>query len=471
MEKLELSIFDLSPIPMWIQDYSSIQKVFEEWTKLGITDLKEYLTENPSRLLPYLNTIKTTRINQSTLRLYEANNLDEILQNFAKFHFEEITPEQINFFAGLWEQKIGCTFSAINYTCTGRQIDIQLRANILEDKAIKWDQILLTTEDISASQNARRFAESIFLNSPTALCVLDYSEIKLAFDQLKQQEISSLENYIVHNPNFVKMCFENIKNIGVNQALLDLFQATDEDNFVHNLWQIIRESSQQNFYKQLLALWNGEHQHNRECEYQTIHGEILNIREQLVIFPNSHNNWDTVQIAFTDFTERKKLENHLLFISKHDHLTQLYNRTFFNEEIIRIQANSYDSVSCIFFDINGLKEINDIYGHDQGDKILRRFGKILKASITQTSFSASRLGGDEFVILMPTAKQTHIHNLLKKIINHLEIDQIKHPDFPIRVAIGYATSQSNETIEALLKRADEIMYENKQAFYNSSLKG
>ncbi|RZG85656.1 GGDEF domain-containing protein [Acinetobacter sp. WCHAc060033] len=470
MGEVDLSIFNLSPMAMWIQDFSAVKKTFQQWLDDGVEDLEQYLLEDPERLQPCLVMIRTIRVNQSTLDMYEASNLNEILHSFANLHSEKISIEKVNFFVSLWNKKTQYICPSVNYTCKGKQIDIQLKASFMPGYEDSWERLLLTTENISDYQNARRFAETLFLHSPTALWVRDYSQIKVIFDQLRQQGVNDLIRHMTKHPEFVKKCFESVKNIGVNQALLDLFKAGNRQLFFDNLWQILRESSQQNFHAQLLALWNDEHQQSRECEYQTVHGDILNIREQLVIFPNSHNNWDTVQIAFTDFSERKKLENHLLHLSKHDQLTQLYNRTFFNDEILKLQSTIFYPVSCVFFDLNGLKEINDIYGHDQGDQILRRFGKILKTSITQTHYSASRLGGDEFVILMPKAKQIHINRLLDKIRYELEVDQIKHPDFPIHVAIGYATTQSNETIEALLKRADEIMYSNKQAFYNSSLK-
>lgn len=112
------------------------------------------------------------------------------------------------------------------------------------------ERLLLTTENISDYQNARRFAESLFLHSPTALWVRDYSQIKLIFDRLKQQGINDLDNYMIRHPDFVRMCFESVQNIGVNQALLELFKADSKQSFLQNLWQILRESSQQNFHTQ-----------------------------------------------------------------------------------------------------------------------------------------------------------------------------------------------------------------------------
>ena len=120
----------------------------------------------------------------------------------------------------------------VNLSCKGKKIDIQLRANILTDAKESWDRVLLTTEDISQCQNARRIAESLFLHSPTALWVKDYSQIKSLFNQLLANNVTDLDQYIQQNPDFLFLCFENIRSVGVNQALLDLFNANNEQHFI-----------------------------------------------------------------------------------------------------------------------------------------------------------------------------------------------------------------------------------------------
>ena len=84
MEQMDLTIFDLSPIAMWLQDFSGIKKIFDQWTAQGIPDIKQHLLEDTSRLKPCLAAIRTIHINQSTLILYEADDLAEILEKFPK---------------------------------------------------------------------------------------------------------------------------------------------------------------------------------------------------------------------------------------------------------------------------------------------------------------------------------------------------------------------------------------------------
>ncbi len=203
MEQFDLTLFDLSPIAMWLQDFSGVKKVFQRWQSEGVTDFEQYLMQDTSRLYECLVTIQTLRVNASTLKLYEANDLEEILASFLKFLTPEVTTFQIKFFCALWNNNTEYTIPVVNYTCHGKQIDVQLRANVVTGYEDSWALLLLTTEHISDYQNARRFAESIFMHSPTALWVKDYSWVKKQFDLLKQQGVIQLTQYLQHHPVFI----------------------------------------------------------------------------------------------------------------------------------------------------------------------------------------------------------------------------------------------------------------------------
>lgn len=465
MEQLDLRIFDLSPIPMWIQDYSGVKKIFEQWTAQGIVDIRSYLLEYPNRMLPCLATIKTLSINQSTLKLYEANNLEEILDNFAKFHFEEITIPQVHFFTGLWEKIPDCVFAPINYTCTGKQIDVQLKANIIPGYEQSWERILLTTEDITPYQNARRYAESIFTYSPTSLWINDFSKIKQRFNALRQNNILDLKQYLTDHPEYLQQCFNDITIIDINHSALKLFKARSKTEFLDNIHQIFSIYNHQTFTEKLLKLWNENYDQQHESTYYTIDGQTIHVVEQFNIFPHNKNDWRVTQVALTDITERKFMESHLEFLGKHDILTKLYNRTFFNEEVSRLAKNSIHPISCIYLDVNGLKAINDRFGHGAGDQLLERLGEILMKSTENTDYSVSRIGGDEFVILMPQADKEHVQHIVQFLNQHIIDDNHQNESFPMSISMGHSTIQSSESIEDLIRRADQTMYDEKHKHY------
>ena len=117
--------------------------------------------------------------------------------------------------------------------------------------------------------------------------------------------------------------------------------------------------------------------------------------------------------------------------------------------------------------MNGLKQINDELGHDVGDGLLRRVGAVLNQVILNTPYTASRIGGDEFVILMPSADEVATLSTLQTIHELFNIDNQYYSSQPISISIGHATTAPNESIESLLRRADQDMYIRKKSFYSN----
>ena len=463
MVKADLTFFDLSPIAMWLQDFSGVKKIFERWKAEGIEDLEAFLMEDTSRLFECLSTIHTLHINKSTLRLYEAQDLDEILQHFINFLTPHVTAFQIKFFCALWNGNAHCAIPVVNYTCKGKQIDVQLSATIVPGYEETWELLMLTTEEISAYQNARRFAESIFMHSPTALWVKDYSAIKVRFDALKAQGVTQLDHYIAEHPEFLKHCFQDIQSKNINQAFQKLFNIQEIKHPDAELKAIFTQNQDQYLYYQLLHLWNGLPHLQREYEYVLNQGQKIFVLEQLNIFPDAEDSWNTIQVAFTDLTERKLLEDHLHYLSQYDQLTQLHNRTFFNEELIRLQHSTNFPIACIYMDLNGLKVINDIQGHHHGDLMLKRFANLLIDTTQNTPYSVSRIGGDEFVILLPHTDMRRAETLTEDIERRID-DENQH-QAQLSVAIGIACAQDPQSLENLIKHADEQMYQRKRHHY------
>ncbi len=468
MEEVNSTIFDLSPMAMWIQDFSGVKQIFQQWHDDGIQDLKQYLLEDPERLVPCLMQIKTIQVNQSTLDLYEAVDLDEILQNFARMHAPIISVEKVLFFAALWNNEAQYICPSVNYTCKGKQIDILLRASFMPGYKDSWERLLLTTENISAYQSARRYSEALFTNSPTPLWIFDYSQIKLQFDAFRAQGIENLREHFQTHPEALKKLLASIRFLDINQAGLDLFKIKNKYEFEKNIADIFSISTHHSFTEQLIQLWQGQSSQQRESSYYDTQGNILYVLEQINIFPSDVDDWAVIQIALTDITVRKQLENHLHYLGNHDILTRLYNRTFFSAEIERLNTQAIFPRSCIFLDMNGLKTINDHCGHAAGDQLLRRMGQILSTVMEKTSYTASRIGGDEFVILMPHADESHVQQMLQQIEELIRQDNSQH-NMLLSVAMGYSTTHRQEHMDELLKRADQNMYKNKHDYYQQRI--
>ncbi len=179
-----------------------------------------------------------------------------------------------------------------------------------------------------------------------------------------------------------------------------------------------------------------------------------------------------IQVAMVDITERKLAENELKHMATHDPLTGLYNR---NEMILRLndeieRASRYEhNLSVFMLDLDHFKSINDTYGHQAGDNILKGFADILESSIRNTDYAA-RYGGEEFVIILPETellKAEELAERLRKLIaDHPFIIKIDK-EIKITTSIGIATFPEHaKTSQELLETADSAMYAAKKAGRN-----
>ncbi len=174
-----------------------------------------------------------------------------------------------------------------------------------------------------------------------------------------------------------------------------------------------------------------------------------------------------MQVALSDITARKKAEAYLEFLGKHDELTKLYNRSFYVDELNRIERRNVRPVSIIVVDVNGLKAANDLWGHAAGDSLLRRAGEILAKAVEKPS-CAARIGGDEFALLLPGMDENGTALVLDQLNDLLVLNNQFYPGAPLRLAIGSATRVPGETLEETVRRADLIMYQSKSDYYSQS---
>ncbi|CAD9194100.1 sensor domain-containing diguanylate cyclase [Acinetobacter bohemicus] len=472
MEILDSPFFELSPIAMWLEDYSDIKKQFDIWREQGVQDLFSFLQEDESRILDCARKIKLLKVNSKTLELYQAKDFEHLCQNLHLVFKGDMTKSHIKELVALWNGETHFSNSAVNYTLTGDRLDIQLKGIVLPQHEHDLSLLLITTEDITPyteacrlEEKSRHLAEARFMYSPTSLWVEDFSRIKTKLDNVRALGIEDFKTFLDVHSDFINECIKDIVIIDVNQATLDLFGAPNKDTLYKNMHKVFAQEMVKTFREQLIELWNGNIHHHREAINYALDGSIRHVLLQFSVFPDYQDDWGMVQVALTDITARKKAENYLEYLGKHDVLTKLYNRAFYTTEINRLERNMLRPVSCIFMDMNGLKELNDTLGHDVGDNLLQRMGNILNQLVQQTLYSACRIGGDEFVVLLPGADEAALQNCLQSLQELLFVDNQFYSHQPLSLSTGYATNKDGERMEDMLKRADMIMYQEKREYY------
>lgn len=160
-----------------------------------------------------------------------------------------------------------------------------------------------------------------------------------------------------------------------------------------------------------------------------------------------------------DITKRKLTEAKLRYLSFNDSLTGLYNRAFFEEEIKRLDTARQLPLSIIIGDINGLKLVNDTFGHREGDNFLQKIARILENACRSEDIIC-RWGGDEFAILLPKTCEKTSEKICKRIKDACIMAEAQ--PIPFSISLGTATKTETEQSMALvIKEAEDKMYRNK----------
>lgn len=161
-----------------------------------------------------------------------------------------------------------------------------------------------------------------------------------------------------------------------------------------------------------------------------------------------------------DITARKITERKLRYQSTHDILTGLYNRLYFEDQLKQMEQDGVYPLSLGIADVDGLKQINDEYGHLTGDQLLKRLAGVFKNAVRKGDIVA-RIGGDEFVILLPNTDAAAAQKVFHRLHELLEIENKISNAVPIQVSIGFATAGNHEEFTLLFHQADQVMYAKK----------
>jgi diguanylate cyclase (GGDEF)-like protein len=334
--------------------------------------------------------------------------------------------------------------------------------------------VLVAIEDVSERETARRrlalseeYARGLFEHSPVSLWVEDFCAIRKLIDDVRVRGIVDFRVFTDVHPEFVERCMSEIRVLDVNRHTLELFAAPNKQELLSRLSEVFRDEMHQHFREQLVDLWDGKLFQQREVVNYSLAGEELHLQLQFSVLPGFEDDWSLVQVALTDITARKKAEAYLEFLGKHDVLTRLYNRSFYVDELNRLERKGPFPVTIVMADLNGLKEANDQLGHAAGDALLRRAGEVLSEAIGRPSHAA-RIGGDEFAILLPGTDRDTVAPVIEHIDRLTELNNQFYSTSPaLSFSIGRATARPGERLEDTAKRADARMYQAKREYYQA----
>ncbi|MFQ5455075.1 MAG: EAL domain-containing protein [Nitrospirota bacterium] len=305
----------------------------------------------------------------------------------------------------------------------------------------------------------------------------DITERKMAENALREieEEKKRINSQIFRNSNEGILITDPHANIiDVNSAFCRITGYTPEEvkgkkpgimksgrhdaEFYKNMWATLAETGE----------WQGEIWNRRK------NGELYPKWLSISAVKDNKNRLTHYIGIFDDITKIKKTEEHIHWLAYHDVLTNLPNRTLFQDRLqqaLNQSARNKLILAVMFFDINRFKNINDTLGHHAGDKLLTNVGKRLSDCIRKVD-TAARIAGDEFTIILPDIINAHSASLVaQRIIDALSMPfTVDGHEIFITVSIGITIYPfDGEGIDVLVKNANTAMYHAKQQGKNNYL--
>ena len=193
--------------------------------------------------------------------------------------------------------------------------------------------------------------------------------------------------------------------------------------------------------------------------YFSIGTFTVQVESKMVAAPDSENESLLIMMILTDISAQIEAEAKIEFLSYHDALTGLYNRAYVEVALADFAREGKLPFSIILADMNGLKLVNDVFGHLQGDSMLCRLSGVLR-QVTRKGDVLIRWGGDEFLLLLPCTEERECSVLCEEI--RCRCEQSIGEAVPLSVAVGAAT-QTQRTLDfaELFSLAESRMYKDK----------
>ncbi len=137
-------MFGLAPVSLWLEDYSALKQLFDQWRAEGVTDIRQFLAQDPARLRACSAALKVLKVNQRTLDLFAAESQQVLEANLDKVFRDDMHDAVAHELSQLWDGQLEFSNQTVNYALDGRRLDVQIRARILPGYEDNWSRVLVS---------------------------------------------------------------------------------------------------------------------------------------------------------------------------------------------------------------------------------------------------------------------------------------------------------------------------------------
>lgn len=307
---------------------------------------------------------------------------------------------------------------------------------------------------------------------------IDINELHWLLDIVQSIDVGVVVMDRDYNVEVWNSFMENHSGVGADkaarQSLFTLFPEIDQGWFTHKVETAVMLGTR------AFTIWEQRPNLVHFKSYQPITGMADEMYQNVTILPlrSSTGKTDHVCLIIYDVTgvavNKRQLESantKLQELALRDGLTGLLNRRYWESCLEREFARHqrYDNpVSLVIFDIDHFKRVNDTYGHQTGDEVIRATARITSQLVRETDF-AGRYGGEEFVVLLPGTTLDGAAQFAERLRSTIERQQLDYQGSPLTftVSLGVATLADDMAgYKALLERADKALYQSKEGGRN-----
>ncbi len=353
--------------------------------------------------------------------------------------------------------KVALTGEPVQDICHLESVGRYFSVSIYSPERLKFAILAIdVTEQIQTEMLLRR-KEELLEQSYAELHAL-YEKVVAINEQLEQSRQTAEGIFHAVGDGLVVCDGETGAFLAVNRQMTELFGYTEEEFKREGIRLILSTANLANTLDMIRRTAQEGARSLFELGTQNREGKRAVIEIHLT--PVTIGDEIRCLMLVRDVTERKQMEERMEFLRVRDPLTEVFNRSYFETDMLRSHICENRGMGLFMCDLDGLKLINDMLGHHQGDELLRNVAGILAAGVTPPDYVA-RIGDDKFAVVLKAPARERMDELHAYYCRMVAAYNEDNPYLPMSLAFGWALGNGDQGMEHLFKEADKNMYQQK----------